>query len=211
MSQGEKQLDKKQQDEKPNQKKPNPKKTFPLPHENLTPEWLSFARRLRPDLPDESIQTAFRQFAFYFTDGKKANAYRTLRGWNQTWGNWIGRHQDMGIASAQPVQSVQPVFAKKPDEVDQQTWDDFNASRKTPLTQTAFDELKKEVNKVKEKYPEQSLATILSLCCAKDWKSFQAVYFFNEMENNKSLFTDPGSKPISVNPESIKKLWQQVN
>lgn len=111
----------------------------------------------------------------------------------------------------QSPQPVQPVFAQKPEEVEKQIWDDFNASRKTPLTQTAFEELKKEVEKVKEKYPEQTLSSILSLCCAKDWKSFQATYFFNDIENNKNSFADPSSKPINDPSVDIVALFDSLN
>lgn len=58
----------------------------------------------------------------------------------------------------------------KPDNVTQQTWDDFNAIRKAkkaPLTQTALVRIQNEADKA-----GIELETALQICCVRGWQSF---------------------------------------
>ena len=67
-----------------------------------------------------------------------------------------------------------PASVAKPQDVDQQTWDDWLAMRKqqhAAVTQTALDRLATEAGKA-----GMSLAEVLAICCANGWRGFSAAW-----------------------------------
>lgn len=64
---------------------------------------------------------------------------------------------------------------KKPENVTQQTWDDFNAIRKAkkaPLTETALNRIQSEATKA-----GIDLETALQVCCERGWQGFKADWY----------------------------------
>ncbi len=53
--------------------------------------WLDYVKSARPDLDPES---EFRDFRFYFTEGKGSAETRSDRGWNQSWQGWVKRAKE---------------------------------------------------------------------------------------------------------------------
>lgn len=82
----------------------------------------------------------------------------------------------------------------KPDDVSQQTWDDFLAIRKAkraPLTETALNRIRIEAEKA-----GISLETALATSCARGWQSFKASWI-KDSYNGKSPII---SSELSSNP-----------
>jgi len=62
----------------------------------------------------------------------------------------------------------------KPEDVEQQTWDDWLALRRkqrAPVTQTALDRLAAEAGKA-----GMALQDVLATCCANGWRGFSAAW-----------------------------------
>lgn len=101
--------------------------------------------------------------------GKQANAMRTHSECNAT--------QDTGHKTQDTEHKTQdkPASAKrqqvilKPPAVDEQTWGDFIRSRKSKITQTAIDGIKREADKA-----GWTLEDALKECCTRGWQGFKA-------------------------------------
>lgn len=86
---------------------------------------------------------------------------------------------------------------KKPENVTQQTWDDFNAIRKAkkaPLTQTALVRIQNEADKA-----SIDLETALQICCVRGWQSFNHTWDWQD----KTLSTRK-KQPESLEPDFSK-------
>ena len=68
---------------------------------------------------------------------------------------------------------------EKPDDVDQQVWDDYIAQRKTPFTQTALNGIKKEAIKA-----GWFLQDALEESCKRGWQSFKAEWIKEKNNDN---------------------------
>ena len=77
----------------------------------------------------------------------------------------------------------------KPDDVSQQTWDDFLAHRKqkkAPLTQTALKGIVNEAQKA-----NVSLDVALTECCQRGWTGFKADWYLKESNGSSQLQFGP--------------------
>lgn len=87
---------------------------------------------------------------------------------------------------------------KKPENVTQQTWDDFNAirkARKAPLTETALKRIQNEADKA-----GIDLETALQICCVRGWQSFNHTWDWQD-------------KTVSTRkqPASLETDWSKVD
>lgn len=94
---------------------------------------------------------------------------------------------------------------KKPENVTQQTWDDFNAIRKAkkaPLTQTALVRIQNEADKA-----GIDLETALQVCCERGWQGFKAEWYLKDRQNK------PAQRTLAQNSEPTPKDFtdKQIN
>lgn len=86
------------------------------------------------------------------------------------------KEKDSDSFSLTPVEKTpRRTPLKKPENVTQQTWDDFNAIRKAkkaPLTETALKRIGSEAEKAKI-----DLETALQVCCERGWQGFKADWY----------------------------------
>lgn len=97
----------------PNQKKEvKEKKASAMTHrfdlQAIPSEWLEYAKQVRPDLNPER---EFRDFAFYFSQGKGSSKLRSDKGWSQAWQGWIRRAKEQ----ANSQQQAKPFFTPTHD------------------------------------------------------------------------------------------------
>lgn len=74
---------------------------------------------------------------------------------------------------------------KKPDDVKEQVWEDFNQIRKAkhaPLTETALNGIRREAEKA-----GISLEAALQTCCERGWQGFKADWYRKESFNGYSV------------------------
>lgn len=57
--------------------------------EELPKEWREYCQTMRPDLDPE---LTFFDFKFYYTQSGGEDKFRSDKGWNQCWQNWVKRH-----------------------------------------------------------------------------------------------------------------------
>lgn len=87
----------------------------------------------------------------------------------------------------------------KPENVTQQTWDDFNAirkARKAPLTETALVRIQNEADKA-----GIDLETALQICCVRGWQSF----------NHTWDWQDKTTSTRKRQPESLEPDWSKID
>ena len=80
------------------------------------------------------------------------------------------------------VKAAKPAKLSKPDEVDDQVWDDFMQVRKakrSPLTATALAGIEREAAKA-----GIGLQQALEVCCESGWAGFKADWFANQRTAN---------------------------
>jgi uncharacterized protein YdaU (DUF1376 family) len=81
----------------------------------------------------------------------------------------------------QPTNNQEPITNKKntsapPDGVSQKVWQDFNKTRKTKVTDTAIEGIRREAGKA-----GITLETALETSCERGWQSFKAEWIKGEM------------------------------
>lgn len=92
----------------------------------------------------------------------------------------------------------------KPDDIDQQVWDDYIAIRrqkKTPYTQTAHSRNVSQAQKA-----GISINEALAFTCHKGWQSFTADYYFNATRGNKNEY---GTTKAEQSDRSILETLHQ--
>ena len=94
---------------------------------------------------------------------------------------------------------------KKPENVTQQTWDDFNAIRKAkkaPLTETALIRIQNEATKA-----GIDLETALQVCCERGWQGFKAEWYLKDRQNK------PAQRTLAQNNEPTPEDFtdKQIN
>ena len=99
---------------------------------------------------------------------------------------------------------------KKPENVTQQTWDDFKAIRKAkkaPLTETALIRIQNEAQKA-----GIDLETTLQVCCMRGWQGFKAEWYLkgqNRFQSTGPRDFEPEFRPEDYEGGLISDLMQR--
>jgi uncharacterized protein YdaU (DUF1376 family) len=114
------------------------------------------------------------------------------------------RSTDVKLPTPTPTPTPTPVNKRqavaRPDDVWQNIWDDFLTIRKakrSPLTQTALDAIKREADKV-----PMSLNDALAMCCARGWQGFKAEWVAELVAKNKAA-------PVSFAQQEREHGWKR--
>ena len=115
----------------------------------------------------------------------------------------------IGILSVllQKEKVTAPKLAEKPDDVDQQTWDDFLQLRKTkraPLTVTALATLRAESNKAL-----LGLSEALQTCCLRGWQGFKAEWLLRDanFQTNRGFQSINKQEALEARNRAVGDAW----
>jgi hypothetical protein len=95
-------------------------------------------------------------------------------------------------------------MAEKPDDVDQQTWDDYVAIRKAkraPLTKTAWKRLMTEITKA-----GWTAEDALQECNARGWVGFSADWTKTRAEQNASARANQGASHSTISSDKVIEM-----